>query len=150
MTTQQIQTPKKPAASEIAARCHEIQTGLGLIEVPEFGNLREIGMGVRLALHMRGLPTIKFETLRLVAVHFLRIPAVAVKTIVELLAEVEFVKIQKTGATITAFIPAVPYYEALYSTLGDYAANAGLNEPERLSIELLCRLAKASTRRRWR
>jgi hypothetical protein len=138
--THQIRTAAKPMPSEIAARCHEIQTGLGFIEVPEFGNLREVGMAVRLALHIR---TIKFETLRLVAVHFLRIPAVAVKTVVELLAEVEFVKLQKTGATITAVIPAVPYYETLYSTLGDYASNVGFNEPEQLSIDLLCRLARA-------
>lgn len=47
-----------PSAAEVAARCHEIQTGLGLNEVPEFDNLRAVGMGVRLALHIRGLPSV--------------------------------------------------------------------------------------------
>src|SRR5262245_35326719 len=133
--------PSKPA--EVAARCHEIQTGLGLTEVPEFENLRAVGMAVRLALHIRGLPPVNYETLRLVATHFLGIPSVAVKGILEILAEVEFVKLQTEGKTIKAVIPNVPYYETLYSTLGGYAQQAGFNEAEELSVELLCRLSKA-------
>ncbi|MFZ0256573.1 MAG: hypothetical protein WAN46_13245 [Gammaproteobacteria bacterium] len=79
-------SPSKPPPTEVAARCHEIQTGLGFTEVPEFEELRKIGMAV---------------------------------------------------------IANVPYYETLYSTLGIYAADTGFNEPEQLSIELLCRLSKA-------
>jgi hypothetical protein len=132
-----------PAPAEIAARCHEIQTGLGLAEVPEFENLRAIGMAVRLALHIRGLPAVNYETLRLVANHFLGIPAVGMKTIMELLAEVEFVKLQTEAKTIKAVVPNVPYYETLYTSLGAYAIEEGFNEAEELSIQLLCRLSKA-------
>jgi hypothetical protein len=135
--------PTKPSKSEIAARCHEIQTGLGMKEVPEFDNLRVIGMAVRLALHIRGLPAVNFETLKLVANHFLGIPSVGVKRIVETLAEVDFAKLVTEGKTIKAVVPTVPYYETLYEKLGDYAVDGGFNEAEQLSIALLCRLSKA-------
>ncbi len=131
------------ASSEVAARCHEIQTGLGMLEVPEFANLRSIGMCVRMALHIRGLPPINFETLKLVSAHFLHIPAVAVKSIVEMLDEVEFIKIQSEGRTIKAVIPMVPYYETLYSHLGEFAKDSGFNEAEQLSIDVLSRLSKS-------
>lgn len=143
MANDQKKPPGKPTPSEIAARCHEIQTGLALAEVPEFERLREIGMAVRLALHVRGLPSVNYETLRLVAISFLGIPSVAVKAIVELLAEIEFVKLQTEGKTIKSVVPNVPYYETLYETLGKVAVDGKFNDAEQLSIEILCRLSKA-------
>jgi len=146
MSNPDFPLPNEPAETpprEIAARCHEIQTGLGMAEVPEFENLRKVGMAVRLALHIRGLPPVNYDTLRLVATHFLGIPSVAVKSILELLADVEFVKLQTEGNTINAVLPNVPYYETLYETLGTYATNEGFNEAEELSVDLLCRLSKA-------
>ena len=133
--------PIKP--SEIAARCHEIQTGLGMVEVPEFENLRMVGMAVRVALHIRGLPNTNYDTLRLVSTHLLGIPAVALRPILELLADVEFVKLQTDGKTIRTVLPQVPYYETLYDALGGYAVRNGFNEAEELSIKLLCRLSKS-------
>lgn len=132
-----------PKASEIAARAHEIQTGLGMTEVPEFDNLRAVGMAVKMALHIQGLPAINYDTLRLVATHLLNIPAVAVRRIVELLAEVDFAKLQTTGKTIKIVVPNVPYYESLYATLGEYGKTEGFNEAEQLTVELLCRLARS-------
>ena len=133
----------QPDPSEVAARSHDIHTGLDLAEVPEFENLRAVGMAVRLALHIRGLPSIDYQTLRLVATHILRMPSLAVRGIVELLAQVEFVKLQTEGTTIKAVVPNVPYYETLYSTLGTYATDADFNEAEQLSIQLLCHLSRA-------
>ncbi len=133
--------PSKDA--EIAARCHEIQTGLGLTEVPEFEQLQRIGMAVRLALHIRGLAVVNYETLKLVANHYLGIPVGGIRSILEVLAEVEFVKLQTEGKTIKAIVPNVPYYETLYDRLGTYATDAGFNEAETLSVELLSRLSKA-------
>ena len=118
----QVSEPAKPEANEIAARCHEIQTGLGFAEVPEFEKLRAIGMAVRVALHIRRLPPVNYETLRLVASHFLGIPTVAMRTIVELLAEIEFVKLHTEGKTIRTVVPNVPYYETLYLQLGSSTA----------------------------
>jgi hypothetical protein len=133
----------KPTPDEIAARAHEIQTGLGMTEVPEFDNLRAVGMAVKLALHIQGLPALNYDTLRLVATHLLNIPSVAVRRIVELLAEVDFVKLQTAGKTIKIVVPNVPYYQTLYTTLGEYGSTEGFNEAEQLSVELLCRLAKS-------
>lgn len=129
---------------EVAVRCHEIQVSLGATEVPEFELLSEIGMAVRLALHIRGLPAIRYETLRLVANHYLYIPTTAVQRIVLLLADAEFVKIDMEGKSIKTVLPAIPYYEDLFRELGEYAQTIGkFNEAETLSIEIVRRLAKS-------
>ena len=130
----------KHPSSELAARCHEIQTGLGRTEVPEFEQIVLVGMAVRLALHIRGLPAIPFEIVKLVSSHYLQIPPVAIRSVLELLREIEFVRLGTTGKTIRNVLPDVPYYEDLYSTLGDYTNQLNLTEAEQLSIELVQRL----------
>ena len=130
--------------SELALRCHEMQVGLGFVEVPEFEYLSIVGMSVRLALHLRGLPLIQYDLLKLVAQHFLSIPPLAIRRIIGLLAEVEFVRLQTTGTTITGVLPDVPYYDDLYSGIGDYArTECSFTEAENLSVEIARRLAKA-------
>jgi hypothetical protein len=133
--------PVEPA--ELAARCHEIQVGLGTTEVPEFDQLALVGMAVRLALHIRGLSAIPFEVVKLVGYHYLDISVRATQDVVELLAEIEFVKLGTEGKTIKTVLPNVPYYEELYEQLGTYAIDAGLNEAEQLSIDLVQRLARS-------
>lgn len=128
---------------ELAARCHEIHTGLGTTEVPEFDQLLLVGMAVRLALHLRGLQPIPFDLVKLVGYHHLHISATAIKPVVQLLAEVEFVKLGTEGRTIKTVVPNVPYYEDMYERLGNYATVAGLNEAEHLSIELVQRLSRS-------
>lgn len=128
---------------ELAVRCHEIQSGLASKIVDDFEQLTLVGSAVRLALHIQGLPTIEFEKLKLVASHFLSIQPLALRPVLELLAEVEFVKLATTGKTIDKVVPNVPYYESLYETIGEYAEDAGFNETEQLSVELLRRLAKS-------
>jgi len=141
MTSKKKHLPEPP---NLVARCNEIQTSLGLRDVPEFETIPELGMAVRLALHIRGLPLIDYRVLKLVANHFLAIPTLAVERIVRLLAEVEFVRIQSTGKTITAILPTVPYYEDLYVGLGEYATTAcNLSEAEELALHLVERLAKS-------
>ena len=136
---------KKPIVSNpsiVAARCHEIQTGLGSVEVPEFETIPELGMAVRLSLNLRGLPIVDYQVLKLVANHYLDVPNLAVERIVRLLAEVEFVRLQTTGQTITGVLPTVPYYEDMYSQLGDYALTARpFNEAEELAIYMVNRLS---------
>lgn len=127
--------------SNLAVRCHEIQTGLGRTEVPEFERIVLVGMAVRLALHIRGLPPIPFDTIKLVASHFLQIPAVAIRLVLELLEEIGFVRLGTSGNTIKTIIPDVPYYEELYLTMGEYTKDFTLTEAEQLSIELVQRLS---------
>lgn len=134
--------------TEVALRCHEIQIGLGLREVPEFEYLTEVGMAVRLALHLRGLPIVAFDLLKLVAQHFLSIPPIALRRIVELLADVEFVRIYRENKTIKSVLPTVPYYQDLFETMGEYAdSECNFNETEKLTIEIVRRLARAPENR---
>lgn len=129
--------------AELAARCHEIQVGVGTTEVPEFHQLSLIGMAVRLALHVRGLPAIRYEVLQLVAYHFLDISTFALEKVIELLAELEFVKLGKEGKTIKTVLPNVPYYENLYGQLGEYGSDLEFTEGEQLAIQLVHKLAKS-------
>lgn len=126
------------------ARCHEIQLAIRDKEVPRFESIPEIGMAVQLALHIRGLPLIEYETLKLVASTVLGIPRLVVDRVVELLAEIEFVKIQKDGKRIKAILPMVPFFDDVYERLGEYLqSTASLDEFETLTLEIVDRLAAA-------
>lgn len=105
LVPQAAQIPAPSPNAELAARCHEIQVCLGTIEVPEFDNILEVGMAVRLALHLRGLPNLRFQVVGLVSVHYLGVPGLAVQRIIELLAEVDFVRITTEGRTIKTVLP---------------------------------------------
>lgn len=141
MTKSQSNLPDAPT---LVARCDEIQTSLGAKEVPEFETIPELGMAVRLSLHIRGLNLIDYQVLKMVANHYLGIPTLAVDRIVRLLAEVEFVRIRSTGSSIKAVLPTVPYFDDLYDRLGEYATNERtLTEAEQLALHLVDRLAKA-------
>ncbi|HEY0016383.1 MAG TPA: hypothetical protein VGC13_08695 [Longimicrobium sp.] len=131
------------SSGELAARCHEIQVCLGQHEVSDFETITEVGMAVRLALHLRGQAIIPYEHVRLVAIHLLGIPALAVSRILHLLADVEFVFLSTQGKTIRSVLSKVPYYEDLYTQLGDYALGGSMNEAEQLTIEIVRRLARS-------
>ena len=64
------------------------------------------------------------STLRLVALNYLNIPSTGLQQILEILAEVEFVKLQTEGRSIKTVVPTVPYYETLYQTLGTFAVDS--------------------------
>src|SRR5208337_3670411 len=55
------------------------------------------------------------------------------------------VKISKRGSSILSVIPTVPFYEDMFDGIGQYAENQTLSEPERLTLEILDRLAKSPT-----
>jgi len=128
---------------ELAVRCHEIQSGLATKVVDDFEQLTLVGSAVRLALHLRGLAAIDYEILKLVASHFLNISPIGLRPVLDMLAEIEFVKLSTEGKSIKKVLSNVPYYESLYETIGAYASDAGLNETEQLSVELLRRLASS-------
>lgn len=126
------------------ARCHEIQLAIKDKEVPRFESIPEIGMAVQLALHIRGLPLIDYELLKLVASTMLGVPRLAVDRIVDLLGEIEFVRIQRDGKRIKAVLPTVPYFDELYEGLGEYLQTvAKPDEFETLTLEIVDRLANA-------
>ncbi|WP_413458848.1 hypothetical protein [Herbaspirillum huttiense] len=126
------------------ARCHEIQLAIKDREVPRFERIPEIGMAVQLALHIRGLPIVDYERLKLVASTMLGIPRLSVDRIVDLLAEIEFVKIQKTGKKIETILPLVPFFDDLYDGIGEYLVTSGeLDEFESLTLQIVDRLAQS-------
>ena len=133
--------PADPQAI-VAARCQEIQSCLGAMEVPEFESIPMIGMAVRLSLHINGLPLIDYEVLKRVCVAMLGIPRLAVDQIVRLLAEIEFVRLQQEGSTIKGVLPDIPFLDEVYEGVGEYVANSTrFNEAEQLALAVVERLA---------
>jgi hypothetical protein len=143
------QAPKSGFALEppppeiLVARCHDIAVSLNGQQVGDFDQLLIYGMAVRLALHLRGCPPVPYDLLKMVALHRLHIPPTSLRTVVEVLAEAEFVKVDQQGKTIRAIVPTVPFYEDLFGDLGALAADEKMSEPEMLTLSMLDRLAKS-------
>lgn len=119
---------------------HDIQVGLARKSVPEFDQLPIIGFAAKLALNIRGLGEIDAQVLRQVADHFFDIPAVLIKSVLEVLAEVEHVTLIKEGQTIKKIIPNVPIFSSVYDGLGEYIGTIALTEHEELAIAVLSEL----------
>ncbi|USK82565.1 hypothetical protein LHV56_12050 [Peribacillus frigoritolerans] len=131
------------SVQELALRSHDISIGLGNKVVPDFESLPQVGQMVRLALHIRGLPRIEYDILRLVAYHYLQISPSDLRNIVKDLAEVEFIRIFSEGETYKAILPTVPYYDEMYTKIGEYTtSDKKLNEAEQLAITVLDKLTK--------
>lgn len=133
---------RKPTKEILAVRCHDVTVTLAGTQVGEFDQLLIVGMAVRLALHLRGVQAIPYELLRQVGLHLLHIPPTSLRTVVELLGEAEFVKIDQEGKSIRAVIPTIPYYEDLFKGLGEVGSGRGFSEAESLTLTLLERLSK--------
>lgn len=132
----------KPSNEILAIRCHDVTSTLAGTQVGDFDHLIIVGMAVRLALHLRGVQAIPYDLLKQVGLHLLHIPPTSLTSVVELLGEVEFIKIDKEGKTIRAIIPTVPYYEDLFKGLGEIGGQHGFSEAEWLTLTLLERLSK--------
>ncbi len=134
---------EKPDPEVLAIRCHDITTSLRGQQVPEFDQLIIIGMAVRLALHLRGIPAVPYELLKQIGSIMLHIPSMAMGRVIETLGNADFVKISQTGKTINSIVPTIPYYEDLFSGLGKLATtDDSFSESEWMSIMLVNRLAK--------
>jgi hypothetical protein len=126
------------------ARCHEIQLAIRDKDVPRLESIPEIGMAVQLALHLRGLPPIDYERVKLVAATVLGVPRLAVDRIVLLLEKIEFLKLVREGRFVRTVVPTVPFFEEMYQGIGEYLTNeATLDGFEKLILEIVDRLAGA-------
>lgn len=119
---------------------HDIQTGLGSIDVPDFEQMRIMGMAATLSIHIRGLGEIEYELLRKVSDHYFSIPSFALKEVVTALAEIEYIQIVKKGPKITSIIPDVPRFKDVYEGVGDYFSFSDLNEHEQGTLLILSEL----------
>lgn len=130
-------------SADLAIRAHDITVCLERSTVPEFDFISILGMATRLALHLRGVPAVSYTTIRDVAVYLLDFPSPTVVTpVLKLLAEAEFVKLDTEGQTIKTVLPDIPFYENLYSNLGECASNQfQISEPEHLTLTVMNQLA---------
>src|SRR5258705_5646600 len=128
---------KKEERGEIA---FDLQTGLGRLDVPEYDSLRIVGMAAVLAIHLKGLDEVAYEVLRKVSDHYFDIPSYALKSVLEVLAETELVRLITEGKTTKKVIPTVPFFSNVYSLVGEYSLNEGVNEHEELVLKILSKL----------
>lgn len=119
---------------------YDIQTGLGIADVPDFDTLRTMGMAATLAVHLRGLGEINYEVLRKVSSHFFSIPTADLKPALQVLAELEYVKLIQKGSRIESVIPQVPRFRDLYEGVGEYFTFSELNEHEQATLMILSQL----------
>jgi hypothetical protein len=116
---------------------HDIQTGLGTVDVPDFLSLRTIGMSTTLALHFRGLGEINYEVLRKVSEHFFGIPSYALPDALELLQEISYVRIVGKRPAYKSVIPDVPHFSDIYDGIGEFASALSFNEHEQATLHIL-------------
>lgn len=119
---------------------HDIQSGLGNIDVPDFDNIKIIGMASILAMHIRGLGEINYEVLRKVSDFFFNIPSYALKNVLEVLAEIEYIDLITKDKKIISIIPNIPRFKDLYQGVGEYFAFSDLNEHEQGTLIILSNL----------
>lgn len=128
----------------IASRCQDIQVSLNGFRVPDYEAIHEIGMMIRLSLHIRGLPLIDYSILKHAVEHYMNIDSLVLKNIIEYLAEIEFVRIDKEGNSIKSVLPTVPYFDDIYEKVGNYAINERtFNEAEDLAMVVLNKLSES-------
>lgn len=133
---------------EIAEFAFDLHTGLSALQVSEFDDLQTVGMAATLAIHLKGLGEIPYETLRKVSDHFMAIPSYAVEKVLRVLEEVGFVKLTEAGRRIDAVIPQIPAFDDVYAVIGEYADDAcTLNGFEQATLQILASLQEAPQNR---
>ncbi|MDV6374168.1 hypothetical protein [Deinococcus arenicola] len=110
-------------------------------ETPEFHQLPMLGMAVRVALHLRGLPLITYDLFEKILYSTLSIPVFAVEPVTRVLAEAEFVVLNTEGPTIKSVLPTIPLYEDIFDRLGDYFKRRQFREQEVFTVELMQKLS---------
>lgn len=122
---------------QIAELAFDIQSGLGRTDAPEFDRLRTAGMAASLAIHIRGLGEIPYEVLRKVSDFYFDIPSYALKDVLGVLADIEFVDLITSSGRIEQVVPMVPHFKDVYSILGEHPDLGGLNEHEQAALHIL-------------
>ena len=128
------------AGRKLIELSYDVQAGLGKIDVPDFDSLRTMGMAATLAIHLRGLPEIDYEVLRKVSDHFFSVPSYALREVLKILAEIEYVQLVMSGSKVLSIIPDVPHFKDLYEGVGDYFTFSDLNEHEQGTLLILSEL----------
>lgn len=128
-------------SKQLAEIAYDLHSGLATSLIPEFDDLRLVGMAGTLAIHIKGLGEIDYEVMRKVSDHLMGIPSLALERVLRILEEVGFVRLVEKGKRISSVIPNIPVFDDVYLGIGQYAASeCVLNEHEQATIHILGRL----------
>lgn len=132
----------------LAELAFDLHAGLADLDVPDFDDLKTVGMAATLAIHIRGLGAIPFEVLRGVSNYYWGIPAAALEKVLRLLVDVDFVRLVERGRKIEQIIPQIPVFESVYAGISDFArSELSFNEHESTAVAILSRLRDAPQNR---
>ena len=130
-------------------RCQDVHSGLRNIDqnaplISPLNDTRVVGMAATLAGLIRGHDVIPdAQALMTVAAHQLDVDMLAFNEVVNLLQDAGFVDgVQRKGNRITTFTENVPYYDDLYTTLGDAWRDRDPTELEQQVLVVVDGLAK--------
>ena len=124
---------------KIGLRSQDIQTSvqdvnLGALNA-ETKNIRLVGMVERLAIHIRGADVIdNYKKLEYIASQFGIDSLGVLPNVLEVLEELEWVRVSKKGSVIKKVEESVPYFSDIYSTAGEYFNNTDHSEIEDATI----------------
>jgi hypothetical protein len=127
---------------ELIELSYDVQSGLGNTDVPDFDTLRTMGVAATLAIHLRGLPEIEYELLRKISSYFFGIASSEVRGALDILADIEYVKLVTKSHKILSVIPQVPRFQDLYEGVGERFVFSDLNEHEQGTLLILSELKK--------
>ncbi|MEJ5024972.1 hypothetical protein [Brucella anthropi] len=131
-------------SKELAELAFDLHSGLSSFDVPDFEDLSTVGMAATLAVHIKGLGEIKYDVLRGVCSYYMGIPTLALENILNVLSDIGFVRIIKSGRRIEAIIPDIPVFDDVYQGVGDYLkSDCRLNEHEQVTLDILKSLKEA-------
>lgn len=119
---------------KIGLRSQDIQTSIQDVDLgplnAETKNIRLIGMAERLAIHVRGADVIDdYRKLEYIASQF-GIDSLILPNVLEVLEELEWVRVEKEGSSIKKVEESVPYFSDIYSVAGEYFECKGHSEIE--------------------
>jgi hypothetical protein len=84
----------------IAEYAFDLQVGLEGADVPEYDVAKTLGMASVLAVNLRGLGEIQYQSLRLVAAHYFHIRSDVLDSVLHTLADLELIKLRLTSGYI--------------------------------------------------
>lgn len=130
---------------KIGLRSQDIQTSVQDVDLgalsSETKNIRLIGMAERLAIHIRGTDVIDdYKKVEYIASQF-GIDSLLLPTVLEVLQELEWVRVDRKGTKINKIEESVPYFRDIYSTAGEYFNNSNPSEIEKATIAVCDSLA---------
>jgi hypothetical protein len=129
---------------ETAEFAYDLHSGLASLQVPEFDQLTLVGMAAALAIHLKGLGDIEYEVLRKVSDYFMQIPSHALRGVLEILAEIGYIRLDTTGRTINRITPNIPSFDDVYDGIGGYIDNEiTLNSHEAATLQIMGELYTA-------